>query len=254
MAWGGFFGRRSFLDPEDEAWHLEMWRWMLRNFGGLDDLKAAPLVKPTASFFPGTNATGHARAEHIFGIVKALARIPDWPCELVAQPEGPDLKVGELAVLKMRRNTQPLGTFSSRGPTVTITYNPKTLTNPAELIATLAHELAHYMIATREEETPGGHDMHEYATDLMTVFMGFGAMCANRAFNFSQHHDFQTQGWQMSTAGYLNERDWVFALAVFLALRQETPAVLRDVLKPHLYADLGKATRYVARNASLLPS
>jgi hypothetical protein len=50
------FKPAPFLDPEDEAWHLETWAWMLRHWGGLDDLKRSPLVTPTVfrgrAFFP----------------------------------------------------------------------------------------------------------------------------------------------------------------------------------------------------------
>jgi len=249
----GLFGRKHFLDPEDEAWHLEAWRWMLKHFGGLARLEHSPVVLANAEFFPATEAQGEARAEHIFARVKHHAQMDDWPCALIAQPESGPLRVGEIASLRRISSGPPLGTFAvEKGGGVTISYDPGKINEPATLVATLAHELAHYQLATVREEFPGGHDMHEFATDLMTVYLGFGLFGANGAFNFRQFGDTFSHGWQTSGAGYLRERDWVFALAVFLTLRGEETAVLRPHLKPHLYSDLKTAAKHLARNPDLL--
>jgi hypothetical protein len=247
------FGAKRFLDEEDETWHLQAWGWMLRNFGGLKRLKSSPIVRPTSDFFPATDAQGHARAEHVFSCVKKLAGMTDWPCQLIAQPERAPLKVAELASLKPISGAMPLGTFKVEPDgEVSITYDPSKLSEPMTLVATFAHELAHYQLATVREELPGGDDMHEYATDLMTVFLGFGIFGTNGSFNFSQFHGGGTQGWKTSGAGYLRERDWVFALAVFLLLRGEETKALKPLLKHHLYSDMKVASRRLQREPALL--
>jgi hypothetical protein len=248
------FRRGTFLLPEDEAWHFDTWRWLLEDCGGMDRLLAAPIVNATREFFPPTDGVGHARAEHIFACVKRLAGMADWPCTLVAQPTRPGTRVAELGVLKPTTGHLPLGTFSRSDGDVTITYDPDLLGEPAKLVATLAHELSHYMIANVRSRVPGGEEMHEYATDLGTVFLGFGLFGANRAFEFSQHHDSYSLGWKTSSMGYLRERDWVFALATFLSLRSEKPERLKGLLKPHLYAQLRKAHAYLAKNPAFLES
>jgi hypothetical protein len=247
------FGSKHFLDEEDEAWHLQSWGWMLKNFGGLKRLKVSPVVRPTRDFFPSTDARGHARAEHIFTCVRRQAQMTNWPCKLIAQPESAPLKVGELLALKPVSGAPPLGTFSvEEGGEVTITYDPTKLSEPMTLVATFAHELAHYRLATVREEPPGGHEMHEYLTDLMTVFLGFGVFGANGSFNFRQYHDTGSQGWKWSRAGYLRERDWAFALGVFLILRDEEPSSLKPLLKNHLYSDMKAAYRRLQREPALL--
>ncbi len=247
------FGRRHFLDAEDEAWHLESWSWMLRHFGGVARLKRAPIVQANREFFPPTEASGHERAKHIFACVKGLAGMNEWPCKLMAQPEASPLRVGETVALKPVSGGLPLGTFGvEQGGVAVITYDPAKVREPAVLVATFAHELAHYRLATVRDELPGGHDMHEYLTDLMTVFLGFGLFGANGAFNFRQHGDAFSHGWQWSRAGYLRERDWAFALAVFVALRDEPAAILRTLLKSHLYSDLKAAARYLESRPALL--
>ena len=246
------FAKRTFLDPEDETWHRETWKFLLKNFGGLKRLRHIPLVNATREFFPPSDTEGHERAEHIFGCVKRLAGLGDWPCALVAQPDAPNTKVGEFAILKIDKGSDPAGTFSIRDGVATITYNPASVNEPAKFVATMAHELAHYLLTNTRADLPGGEDMHEFATDLTTVFLGFGLFSANQAFNFTQHGDAFAQGWRSSSLGYLRERDWAFALAVFLALRKQPAETLAKLLKPHLYADLRAASKYLGRHPRVI--
>jgi hypothetical protein len=44
------WGKKKFLDPELEAWHIACWSWLLRHFGGVEAVRAAPLVLPTGAF------------------------------------------------------------------------------------------------------------------------------------------------------------------------------------------------------------
>jgi hypothetical protein len=251
MVWG-LFKQKLFLDPDDEVWQLETWKWLLDSLGGLDDLKLSPLVMPSRVFFPPTSATGHERAEYIFGLVKQHARLNDWSCRLVAQPQRPGARVGEVAALKFESGQMPLGTFGVEGNQVVITYDPASLDNPGTLVATLAHELAHYLLATLPEPPPGGPDNLEFATDLTTVYLGFGVFGANLAFHFEQHQDVLSQGWSWSRQGYLSQREWCFALATFFVLRQKPVEDAKPFLKDHVYSDVSKAMSYLQKDRTLL--
>jgi hypothetical protein len=241
------FSRKSFLDAEDETWQLETWACFLRHFGGIADLRLSPLVTPTSDFFPPTDATGDSRAQHVFDCVRHHSGMTDWPCKLIAQPVRPEARVSEFVFLTPVDKGLPLGTFGVSDNEVAITYDPGSLNDSVTLIATFAHELAHYRLAPLLEDLPGGEDMHEFATDLMTIYMGFGLFGANRAFNFTQHQSFMGQGWGWSRQGYLPERAWAFGLATFLHFRGESANDVRPYLKPHLYSDLRKAKRYLER-------
>jgi hypothetical protein len=248
----GLFGHRHFLDADDDAWHIETWLWLLRNHGGIARLKARKLVRASREFFPPTEAKGHDRALHVFECVKTLTGLSDWPCVLEAQPERPKSQVAELGLLKPIKGSLPLGTYGPIGNEIVITYDPALVDDPGRLVGTLAHELAHYLIDATPGMPPGGKDMREYATDLTVAFLGFGLFGANLAFSFSQHRDVYTQGWQTRSTGYLRERDWAFALAVFCALRDEAVEPLKPLLKPHLYSEARAAQKFLARNSSLL--
>src|SRR5438477_12415493 len=93
------FGGQTFLDADDEAWVVETWGWFLSRLGGIEVLRKAPLVTPTRAFFPATEHSGHERAEHVFDAVKRYAGMADWPCQLIAQPQRAELRVGEVTAL-----------------------------------------------------------------------------------------------------------------------------------------------------------
>jgi hypothetical protein len=254
MKFGSWFRRSHFLDAEDEDWHLATWKWLLANHGGIERFRRTPLVTATREFFPPSEAVGHDRAEHVFNCIKKIAGMSQWDCKLEPQPERPVSVVADVVALIPLEGQLPLGTFGLIGKDVVVTYDPAMVDKPGQLVATLAHELAHYLIAAKADECPGGHDMHEYATDLTVVFLGFGIFGANLAFNFSQHRDSFSQGWQTSRQGYLRERDWAFALAVFQVLKDLPSQALANLVKPHIYADIKNAERYLRRDPALVNS
>ncbi|MDH4318404.1 MAG: hypothetical protein OEV64_08445 [Desulfobulbaceae bacterium] len=48
------------------------------------------------------------------------------------------------------------------------------------MIATFAHELSHYLIATAPEPPPGGWESWKFATDIGATFLGFGIFQGKR--------------------------------------------------------------------------
>ena len=219
------WGKRRFLDPEVEEWHIECWAWLMRHLGGVETLRETPLVLPTAAFFPRPPGEGREVAEAIFERVKDLMGMQDWPCTLVER-DRTNVQVGEFITLKPESGRAAAGTFESDGREVVITYDPDLVLRPYNLIATFAHELAHYLLHTIDELPPGADVepmLEELATELAVAYFGFGLIAANGAFEFQQYQDFGRQGWQGGAWGYFSEDGWSFALAVFLALRGEAP-------------------------------
>ena len=91
------------------------------------------------------------------------------------------------------------------------------LSDPVDLIATMAHELAHYKLLGeyRMEEND------ELITDLTAVAFGFGIFMGNSYFNFSQWTGTTHQGWQMQKRGYLPEQVIAYAVAWIALYRNE---------------------------------
>lgn len=242
------FKTQSTLSLEDEEWQIQTWRWLLDVLGGREDLKRQLFVQPTPEFFPPTESTGHDRALHVFQTVRNLMGMEQWQCQVAAQPEAPDPRVSETAFLQWENaRNQPGGTFGIEGDEVLITYDPKLIDDPVALVATFAHELSHYLLASKSEP-PGGWDNHEFCTDLCVVYTGFGLFGAATAFRYYSG----TQGWGYQRSGYLTQAEWTFALAVFFALRGQYVEDARPWLPSHLMNSLRRSAKYLSSRPQVL--
>ena len=245
----GLFGKSRFLDAEEEEWFLETWAWLMTNLGGMQRLAAVPLVVPTREYFPPTEAEGHDRALYIFGRIKTLMGIGGWPCTLIDYERvEARQRVGHYAMVQRGKTAN--GTFQIVEGEVIVSYAQDLVAQPRQLIATLAHELSHYLLATIKTPIPGGNDLHELATELTVAYAGFGVFGANAAFRFEQHQDVFGQGWSAQSSGYFSEAMWAFAIAIFAELKGvEVP---KGQMKESVADLTRKAQRYLKRNDPLL--
>jgi hypothetical protein len=243
-------GKGRFLDAELEDYCLETWAWLLAGLGGVERLVATPWVTPSRDFFPPTEAEGHARAAHLFACVRDLMGMADWPCRLTSYERAGQQQVGEF--LFVNNPEQPNGLFWIEDGVGRIEYAADLVAQPQLLTAVFAHELSHYLLAGLPDPPQDGPIAHELATELCVAFTGFGIFAANTAFAFAQHGDGFSQGWRSQRNGYLSDRAWAFALALFGTLKGE-PAPekwLKDGLAPMVRA----AEKYLAKqDARLAP-
>lgn len=218
----GLFRRKPVLEREAVDWIFDTYEWALNSFGSNYFHGQIQLVRPTDEFFPEIVSGSDELAEKIFKRVRKYAFMDDWPCQLVAQEEDSSPVVSP-TVIVAGAPSGPAGTFSvsweDKFSYVTISYNPSQLKQPELFVATLAHELAHYLMHNVTKPPPGAPDLEEPATDLVSIFMGFGIFSANSAFSFNQFAGVDAQGWQTKTQGYLSVRERSFALALFLRLK-----------------------------------
>ncbi|RDS79801.1 hypothetical protein [Dyella psychrodurans] len=231
----GVFRKGALLDAELAGWQFDCFEWLLRHGGGVEAFRQRRLILPTPQFFPHDGSRGHAFAEMIFHQVKAHADMADWPCKLESQENDPDTMVSPQAFVQGAPNS-PGGTFRAlKEGGALITYNPSKLRDPMSLVATFAHELAHYRMATFPEQPPGGQEVREPATDLAAVFMGFGIFLANSRFNFSHFDDGRTAGWRWQQQGYLSDVEVLHMHAIFSVMlgidQRETLPHLKSALR-----------------------
>jgi hypothetical protein len=232
------FKPRPVVDADTAAWHVENFDWLLRQFGGGAAFASITLVLPKPGFFPYDGERGHALAQRIFSQVKIYCGMSDWAVTLVAD-DNPLSRPAPIAVDMIAPKPHALGTFATRGNDIQISYVPALLARPERLIATFAHELGHYRLATARERPICADDETECLTDLTAVFMGFGVFLANARFSVET----AAHGWRMGSAGYLPEADLIFALALFLRTKQLDAGATRGSLKPHLAKQLRRAMR-----------
>ncbi len=249
-----FWRAKPTIDEDDEAWQLECWQWLLENFGGLPALCGRPTLIPSQSDFPPSGRTGMDHASFVFGQVAARFPVDPEQFDLVMQQEAVSPQLGPLAHV-VGAPQQPLGTWSVSAETRhRVSFEPALLDDLAGLIATFAHEICHPLLLTIAEPPPGGEENEEFATDLATVFFGFGLFGGNQAFVFQQFTDSATgtQGWSAKRSGYLTQNEWGFALAVRAMLTGEDTGAVEKYAVDGLKANFDKNFRYLSRNPEIL--
>jgi hypothetical protein len=243
----GLFGPKLPVDEDELEFQLATLKWLQAEFGEVGQA----LILPTPAFFPPSPRKGHGRIEDLFHHVKSAAQMLDWPCELRAGAQDRPVQIGAALLLRHEGAPAPCGTFQVQAADgtqkVVITYNPALADDPDALIATLAHELAHYLMSTARSDPPGGWELHELHTDLAAVYIGFGLFLANSARSFAQFSDGSVSGWSARTQGYLSEGALVTALAVVERLAGRDPADAAPWLKDYLRKDLARSAKALAR-------
>ena len=215
-------------------WLHEHFRWLERQLPPRGDA-IVPLILPTPEFYPQRQTRDHAFAQSVFDTTRGFMGMSEWPCRLVPQSDEQRAAAEALArgaASLESRTSDPAGTFRA-GEEVEITYSPALLANPTALVATLAHELCHYLMAGLAEEPPGGWAELEPLTDLAAVHEGFGVFLCNSAFHFGQWSSSTHGGWQSGTQGYLNEAELGFALGLFCVRHRIDPELALPHLKPN---------------------
>lgn len=248
----GLFGPKRPLGRDELEWQLAGFQWVLAEFGGLEAHRTTVLAKPDGDYFAESKLTGHARAEELFAEVKALAGLTEWPTRLVgnASPRGTG-QVNAWTTLQpigdAAAGTYQLLDDGEGGWVAEIRYDEGLLADQHALAATFAHELAHYLLSTRQRAFPGGEELHELLTDLTAVMLGFGLFLANSARDYrAAQLEMGGHAWQTRRQGYLSERALVTALALSELLAGRDPKAARPYLKPYLAQDLDLAVKWFA--------
>lgn len=111
---------------------------------------------------------------------------------------------------------------------------------PLELVATLAHEVAHLKLIKAKKKKSD----NERLTDITTIVFGMGVFNANVA--FQSYKGEGSWGWKKS--GYLIQQEWAYALALFAKLRNEQQPEWVQFLTANVKADFEKSMKYLNNN------
>ncbi len=245
----GFFGRRPPIDRDEWEWQLASFKWLIQEFGGIEDNPGNQLVLPTADFIAPTSDVPEERALQIFERVKELCGMKDWPTTLrQGEQRLPDSVAAGISLV--HESGPPAGEYrlieSEDGiASAEIFYNPSHIKQPVNLIATFAHELGHFLMSGAKTPPPGGWEIHELTTDLAAVYLGFGIFLANSASSFSAFSEFDQIGWQHDIQGYLSADALVSALAIWESLAERDPTLASPHLKKNLRKQLKRTTKYL---------
>ncbi len=237
-----WFNQAPLLEEESTQWLLDTFNWCLNQFDSEFFYQNSLLVIPSNRHFPGRVDSHHGMAELIFERVKHYAGMTHWPCDLVAAGSCALDIPTQIFIPGHLRGTKAVP-VAPEWPRLPIQYDPQQVSNPEALIATYAHTLAHYLGTTAQQKPPGDAEHWPYATEVLAIFMGFGLMFANSAFNF------QGGCGSCRTVGrtaYLSERESTYTLAIFCVLKNIPPNTVTRHLKKHLRGFFKRAMKEVA--------
>jgi hypothetical protein len=206
-------GPRCHVTADQKLWVERRMLWLKGQFGS-EPIRRAPL-EPTSEFLPTKWDSSYAAGADLFNRLCSF---------MLLNPAEIQLHFYSTAETH-QKDSQYAGGHHSSGP-AGLYFRPQNqqkravalaedgLLRPAQLAATILHELAHVHLLG------GGRIGHEEEdgeplTDLLTVYFGAGILTANSAFQFSQWQSQNKQGWQASAQGYLSEPVFGYALACF---------------------------------------
>jgi hypothetical protein len=242
---------------DGQAWQLATFLWLIRH-----DREAwahTELQVPTREHFPSNGLQDHALAVHLFGLVRSRSGMASWPVTL--QPAHEESQADHLpwSIPVATRSQAPAGTFrlatdDGQGLSAQITYEPKLLTTPVDYITTIAHELAHYIIADQVDALPGGEELHEHATDMTAITMGWGLFLLRSSARYEQYSSGGMQGHGYSRQGYLSPAQCAFALGLFLEAKRLDHATVSAFLTPHHYRLLKQSVATIRGALCFLPT
>jgi hypothetical protein len=247
----GLFSKKNSnecpIEPEMRLWMENSFLWLATQFGH-DNIATKPILLPTQEHFP-------IRYD---GSQESLVK----SAEIVARQM--ELDINEINVDTYDQNIQEIsGDFGHRIWTeidkdsdeklsaglyfgkndqgkYDIFIEKSNLSDGENLIATLAHEFSHIKILG--EQRLDFND--EQLTDLTPVVFGLGIFNANSSFKEHKSLD----GYGHKSIGYLNQREWGYALALYAFFKQEESPDWIKFLTPNIRSDYKRSMDFILAN------
>ena len=231
----GLFAPKCPLDTQDKTWIEGRMVWLADRFG-VDRMRNATVVLPTPEFFPDPYTPDEAGFRH------TLRRVCGYM--------GMDPNSLRCALADDEQMPGAAGLYERREKSVIYVARGQ-LDDPAALIATLAHELAHELLLKGGHLTADEPD-HEYVTDLLPVFLGVGVFRANATVREKVWRDPHGTYSQVSRQGYLSSLQLGYALAVFAFVRGEYHPKWVKHLRPDAGVTMKAALHFLRKTGDTL--
>jgi hypothetical protein len=239
------------LDAETIQWQFDTFAWALRQFDAEVFYDETTLVLPDNAHFPGRSDSPQAMADLIFNHVKQYAGVGHWPTRVIEQNACGTLEAPKVEIAGNLRGSGGEVVDVAEEHRLPVLYNEAMLSSPETLIASFAHTLAHYLGSMSDEEPPGGLENWPHITELLAVFMGFGVIFANDAYNFRAGCG-SCSSPAAERENYLSQHDITYALAIFTVLKSIPPKQVARHLKKTLRAFFNRAVKDVSQRTGML--
>lgn len=195
---------------EEKVWLEDSFIWLLTTFG-YKTLRKHPQLTVKSAEFLLAQQHGDGLAEGLLRLVCKRMGVPREDIELVFYDANSPTEVSLGLFLKNEGSGaaglyQQIGAYSYR-----ISYDLSLIRDPEALVAVLAHEVGHIVLLGYGHMT-GHEEDHEWMTDLIALFYGFGVIAAN-----SMHREYHTShSWSYVKQGYFSMPMYAYALALVI--------------------------------------
>jgi hypothetical protein len=225
----GLFRRKPLVDPDTMEWMLDQAAWLLGSHAHAAGFAKAGLVLPKPGFFVTDGETGHALALRLMQDVQHYAGVPDMKIALTADPRSGRFSAYGPVVVQPKSSAA--GLYMPGGDEIAISYDVEFLKQPGDLIAILAHELAHAVLDLGAAAEPAAREEAlEMLTDFTSVFLGFGVFAAYFRSDTRVWSREAATEWQSLYENYMNFNEAAAATALFALVHEmDRDSVVRDV-------------------------
>jgi tetratricopeptide (TPR) repeat protein len=223
---------RCPVAPELQAWLEGRVAWIAQEFG-IERLHD-DLVLPNDDFFPDKYRGTEDDARRLFEQV----------CEYMEiDPSRVDLrfyKAGDRRTLAHLDDCpDEAGFFQDRNGRVLVQVEESQFSDPHELVAVFARELAHVHLHGDNRLQKDAAD-GELVTDLLAVFLGFGVFMANAASGSSAILGL------IEGLGYLSDCECAYALSILAWLHCKGQPPWASLVRPNVREPMQEAVRWLA--------
>lgn len=225
------------VQPELKLWIERRMAWLTDRFGW-EYLLSRPVILPNDEFFPDLYEPTEQGAQTMLDRLCGYMDVDPDQVDLVfyANDTAPGLESGREAV----------GLYEEIAGRHRVAVEHRQMLDPANLAATLAHELGHIILFSRGL-LHGDEPDHEPLTDLFTVFQGLGALSANAFLRDTNYHVGNWEGWSIAKFGYLGYEAFGYTLALFAWVREDRGRSLESALRRDVRALYKKGRNYLER-------
>jgi hypothetical protein len=247
--WGLFGKPKCPINAEMREWVDGRFRWLQDQLGIETPCKAS-VILPTPEFFPDPYEGTIDDVRVMFRRIAGYMNVDPDRFKLYVFNNAVDPRsLGSV----FPQTSGPAGLYHHRTADdspepierAAIGIESKQLADPMSLVATLAHEIGHDILLGEKRIARDEQD-HEPLTDLLTVFLGLGVFTANSTIHDRGWSSGGWSGWKTSRLGYLDQRTFGYALALFAFVRSErNPAWIRRV-RPDVRVPLKESLRFLA--------
>ena len=247
----GFFRKskkaKCPIPEENRLWIEGAFKWLLKAFGK-EDVISRKILRPTADDFPFEFDQSEADAYTLLPFIAGQMEVEPSKIELRFYDQTLaefSSGAGKIFSQQAPGEQYSAGTYNTkkREGRFIISIEATQLKDTENLIATLAHEIAHIKLIGEKRIK----ENDEYLTDLVPVIYGLGIFNANSSFKFYANQD----SWGYNKQGYLSQQEWGYALALFAFIRNEArKTAWINYLTPNIRSDFLKSEQFIHANSN----